>query len=171
LELHDMLSSVEKTSDPMDLRIDRSARVMEKAAEALRRGAEKRRLTEDALKRSETLYRAIVEDQTELICRFLPDGTLTFVNEAYCRYFGKNRDDLLGQSFLPFLPEEDLGRQMKHLTSLSSENPIGTIEHRVFRNDGIHWQQWTNRAITDDQGRIVEFQSVGRDITAQKAAE
>ena len=44
-----------------------------------------------ALRVSEARYRAIVEDQTELICRYQPDGTLTFVNEAYCRYFGLSR--------------------------------------------------------------------------------
>lgn len=168
---HDTTSSVDKSSDSTDLQMDRSARLMEKAAEALQREAERRRLTENALKKSETLYRAIVEDQTELICRFLPDGTLTFVNEAYCRYFGKDRCELLGQSFFPLLPEEDREIQMNHLSSLSPESPIATTEHRVFGTDGIRWQQWTDRAITDDQGRIVEFQSVGRDITAQKAAE
>ena len=39
---------------------------------------------------SEERYRTIVEEQTELICRYRPDTTLTFVNEAYCRYFGEN---------------------------------------------------------------------------------
>ena len=42
---------------------------------------------EESLRRSEANYRAIVNDQTELICRFLPYGTLTFANDAYCRYF------------------------------------------------------------------------------------
>ena len=36
-----------------------------------------------ALRRSERRYRGIVEDQTELICRYEADTTLTFVNEAY----------------------------------------------------------------------------------------
>ncbi len=52
------------------------------------------------LLKSEERYRAIVEDQTELICRFLPDGTLTFANSAYCRYFSKNIEDLIGHKFL-----------------------------------------------------------------------
>ena len=43
---------------------------------------------EESLKKNEKMFRAVVEDQTELICRFLPDGTLTFVNDAYCRYYG-----------------------------------------------------------------------------------
>ena len=37
----------------------------------------------------EKQYRAVVEDQFDLICRFLPDGALTFVNDAYSRFFGK----------------------------------------------------------------------------------
>lgn len=37
---------------------------------------------EDVLKLSEARYQAVVESQTALICRSLPDGTLTFVNEA-----------------------------------------------------------------------------------------
>jgi len=49
-------------------------------------------------RQSEHLYRAIVEDQTEIICRFRPDGTISFVNEAFCRYFGKVRKRLSGRA-------------------------------------------------------------------------
>ncbi len=38
----------------------------------------------------------MVDSQTELVCRFTPDLTLTFVNEAYCRFLGKQRDEVLG---------------------------------------------------------------------------
>jgi len=58
---------------------------------------------------SEKRYRAIVEDQTDLICRFLPEGILTFVNDAYCRFRGKSRQQLIGTSFFPTLADEDRG--------------------------------------------------------------
>jgi PAS domain-containing protein len=45
-----------------------------------------------ALQASEARYRSVVDSQSELICRWRPDGTLTFVNEAYCRYFDKTRE-------------------------------------------------------------------------------
>jgi PAS domain S-box-containing protein len=125
----------------------------------------------DALKANELRYRAIVEDQTELICRFLPDGTLSFVNGAYCRYFGKRREDLIGHSFMPLVPEEDQGAIDKQLGSLSPQNPVITYEHRVIMPDGtVRWQRWTDRALFDEQGNVREFASVGRDITEQKAA-
>jgi len=65
-----------------------------------------RKEAEALLQQSEARYRAIVEEQTDLICRFLPDTTLTFVNEAYCRYFNVKAENVLGRSFLIFVPEE-----------------------------------------------------------------
>jgi PAS domain S-box-containing protein len=117
-------------------------------------------------------YRTIVEDQTELICRFDPDGTLTFVNEAYCRFFNKRREDLIGTSFMPLIIPADREKAKAHFDSLGPENPVATHEHQVIgKDEELHWQQWTNRAIFDKQGKITEFQSVGRDITARKLAE
>ncbi|MBL7065591.1 MAG: PAS domain S-box protein [Anaerolineae bacterium] len=131
-----------------------------------------RERAEEALRESEARYRAVVEDQTELVCRFRPDGTLTFVNAAYCRYFGKEREELIGHSCMPLIPEEDRESVRKQFASLSQENPVVTYEHRVVTPDReIRWQQWTDRAIFDEQYRLTEFQSVGRDITERKRAE
>lgn len=132
----------------------------------------KRKESEHALQLSEKRYRGIVEDQTELICRFLKDGTLTFVNEAYCRYFGMKHDELIGKSFLAFIPEEDLKTMGDFIGSLGADKPFSTYEHRTVSSDGdIRWQQWTDRAIFDGRRNIVEYQAVGFDITERKWAE
>jgi two-component system cell cycle sensor histidine kinase/response regulator CckA len=52
-----------------------------------------RRKADEALRASAARYRAVVESQSELICRYLPDGTITFANGAYCRYFSKTPSD------------------------------------------------------------------------------
>ncbi|MEW5867838.1 MAG: PAS domain S-box protein [Chloroflexota bacterium] len=128
---------------------------------------------EQALRESEARYRAIVEDyQTELICRFKPNGTLTFVNERFCQYFEKPRQELLGLNFLYFVPEDERQRIIQHLLSFSTTRPSITLEHRVQLSDQQErWLQRTDRAIFNDQGRIFEFQSVGRDITERKKLE
>jgi diguanylate cyclase (GGDEF)-like protein/PAS domain S-box-containing protein len=131
-----------------------------------------RKRVEEALRQSEERYRAIVEEQTELVCRFLPDLTLTFVNDAYCRYFGEDPEQLIGSSFMGHIPGEDHVYYEGQLSWLSQENPARTVEHRVFAPDGeVRWQQWTDRAIFDEEGRLVEYQSVGRDVTEHKEAE
>lgn len=131
-----------------------------------------RKQVEEALRQSEARYRAIVEDQTELICRFKPDGTLTFVNDAYCRYFNKQRTELVGQVFLPLMPSQDRELVSKNFRSLSQGHPTNTYEHRIILPSGeIRWQQWSDRAVFDDQGNFIECQAVGRDITQLKQAE
>ena len=131
-----------------------------------------RRRSEKALRESEARYRAVVEDQNELICRSLPGGRLTFVNGAYCRYFGKKCEELIGQSFMPLIPKEDHERVKEYFASIGPANPVSTHEHRVIAPNGeIRWQQWSNRALFDGEGCLIEFQSVGRDITGRKRME
>ena len=131
-----------------------------------------RKQAEAAVRQSEARYRAIIEDQTELICRYKPDGTLTFVNDAYCRYFNKQRSELLGHNFMPIIAEEDQAVVTHKFSSLSVEQPIVTYEYRVILPSAeMCWQQWTDRAFFDDSGILIEFQGVGRDITKLKQAE
>ncbi len=124
------------------------------------------------LERLQRLYQGIVEDQTELICRWKPDGTLTFVNGAYARYFGGTPDDYIGFNFLPLLPEEDRALIHEAVARLTPENDTYTYMHRVRLPDGTErWTEWTDRGLFDEAGNLVELQSVGRDITEQKRAQ
>ncbi|MEG5031577.1 PAS domain S-box protein [Microcoleus sp. AT3-D2] len=134
--------------------------------------ASDRQNAENAMRQSEARYLAIVEDQTELICRYLPNGKITFVNQAYCRYFGVQPEDLLGKCFMSLLPEADREIFQQQYTSVSPDNPIFTCEHQVILPSGeIRWQQWIDRAIFDESGQIVEYQAAGRDVTDRKQAE
>jgi PAS domain S-box-containing protein len=127
---------------------------------------------EEALKKSEEMYRTLVEDLTDLICRFLPDGTLTFANDAYCRCFGVDREELIGQCLMTLIPEEDQHIVRDHLAPLDKDQPVTTCVHRVIAADGeIRWQRWTDRAIFDGEGDVVEFQASGHDITDYKLPE
>ncbi|MBW2675650.1 MAG: PAS domain S-box protein, partial [Deltaproteobacteria bacterium] len=133
-----------------------------------------RRQAEEALRESEERYRTVVENQAELICRYTPDWRLTFVNEAYCLYIGKTRDELLGMSFMPFIPEGQRGGVKEyHKKLMNPEIQEVRHEHQAINGHGKHlrWQQWVNRAICDNQGNLLEYQSVGRDITELKEAE
>ncbi|MBN2688000.1 MAG: PAS domain S-box protein [Deltaproteobacteria bacterium] len=127
------------------------------------------RLAEEELRQSEERYRAIVEEQIELVSRWRPDRTLTFVNDSYCQFFGKTRTEVLGKPFDINFPEEDLGKMKEHITRLTPQNPFASIEHRVYDANGtIRWTQWSDRVIMDRDGTVAEIQSVGRDITEQK---
>lgn len=130
-----------------------------------------RKASELALQQSEARYRGIVEDQTELISRSLPDTTLLFVNEAYCRYYGIAEADVIGQPFLSLIYAEDRDTCMRLLRTLSVTQPTITVENRVCIHGEVRWTQWVNRLLFDIQGNPTELLSVGRDITALKQVE
>ncbi|HEY9794033.1 MAG TPA: PAS domain S-box protein [Leptolyngbyaceae cyanobacterium] len=163
--------ALRKAKGELEMRVaERTAELVSVNAR-LRIELEERKQAEAALRQSQERYRAIVEDQTELITRFQPDGTLTFVNEAYCRYFGQSRSELIGNRFRHFIFPEDLEKIKQLLDALNLENPVGTVEHRVIVHEEVRWMQWINRAIFDEQGQFVEFQAVGRDITERKQSQ
>ena len=116
-----------------------------------------RRQTEEALRQSEARYRTLVENQVDLVSQYLPDSTLTFVNDAYCQFFGKTRGELIGQSYLFMIAPEyrDLVRQE---TADLARNPRPLSgEYLNYRWDGAErWIQWIVRCIADDGGQVVE---------------
>jgi diguanylate cyclase (GGDEF)-like protein/PAS domain S-box-containing protein len=132
----------------------------------------KLRQQEKIIREREAQYRAVVEDQSDLISRYTLDFKLTFANRAYAEAFGKEPDELIGGTFFDSISESDRGWVIQNLTSMGVERPCMSHEHRMIGADHqIRWHHWTNRLLIDDNGRPMGFQSVGRDITSLKAHE
>ncbi|WP_083909111.1 sigma 54-interacting transcriptional regulator [Desulfovibrio oxyclinae] len=132
-----------------------------------------RKVVEEALREGARLYRAVVEDQTEFICRYKPSGSLTFVNRAYAKFFGRDEDSLIGSAFGPDIPDRETRRRLdRWMERVSPADPVYELEQQNVRHDGeIRWIRWVNRAIFDHRGNLSEFQAVGRDITHSRRAE
>ena len=138
----------------------------------LEQEAGERQRAETALRNSDEQHRAVLEHQMEMISRFKADHTYTFVNDVFCQFYGKTREELLGSKWHPEVLPEDLPLVEEKLKSLSPANPIVLIENRVRSGSGeARWMQFSHRALFDGQNRLVEIQSVGRDITDRKQAE
>jgi len=131
-----------------------------------------RKQAEEALRESEEKFRAVVEDTPILICRFISEGIITFVNDAYCKYFDKSLSQLIGKSFYSFIPESDRKTVISNLSTLTAESPVKTHEHRVIGPDGeIYWQKWTNHAMFNKHEEVTTYQAIGEDITLLKKTE
>ncbi|MGB9176538.1 MAG: PAS domain S-box protein, partial [Methanoregula sp.] len=99
------------------------------------------------LEAKEARYRGIVEDQTEFIIRFLPDGTLTFVNASYSHFMNKKPEDLLGTHFSDAIHAKDRTVFDQCIQSLSQENPVAAFESRfALPKKPVYWIAWTLRA-------------------------
>ena len=131
-----------------------------------------REAVEEALRESEERYRAIVETQSEMVCRFRVAGEILFVNGGYARACGATPDALIGRDFWDFVADEDRVGVRAMLERLTPEMREIRIENRFEAADGVRWTLWTNRALSfDESHRCIEAQSTGIDITDRKEAE
>lgn len=125
-----------------------------------------------ALRASEERYRALVESHAEMLCRFRPDGTILFVNRSYADAMDTTPDALAGRNFWDFVSDTDRPAVQSMLDSLTPDSPEQRIENRIRLASGERWVLWTNRGILfDDEGRLLEAQSAGVDITDRKRME
>lgn len=189
---------------------------------ALRAELAERKAAQERLRRSEQQYRNIVEEQNDLICRYRPDGTLTFVNDAFCRFFDRPAEYCIGLSYHELVLDEDadweaptqpggarranldgaaapdashsngkahLSPTLEHraaplsgaisqikIHARAQDHPLAepesVTEFRVRRPNGQQaWLNWSTNAIHDRDGRLVEYQSVARDVTERKLNE
>jgi PAS domain S-box-containing protein len=164
--------ALRQARDELERRVEDRTRELNEANRQLSGRLAEVQAMEKALRASEERYRAVVEDQTEVICRFRPDGTVLFANETYCRLFGKTLDDLVRDSWRPIPLPEDLEHIDRKLSELAPDHPVVVVENRVVDGSGrLRFMQFVNRGFFDAAGVLTEIQSVGRDITERRAAE
>lgn len=128
-------------------------------------------MAQEALRTSEERYRGLIESQFDLIVRVDSQGRFTFVNDVYCKTFGKKPEELLGKTFMPLVHEEDLAATLEAMKDLDIPPYRIYVEQRALTVHGWRWLAWEDYAIKDEQGNTVEIQAIGHDITDRKIAE
>lgn len=154
------------------LRLSRSTQQLLQQNAALQAELCHRQTTDLALQRQQAQYQAIVETQTEIVCRFLPDTTITFLNPVHSRFFGQIPEQIIGQRWLDHLYPADRERTLAKLAELTPDQAIVYNEDRMVSHTGeVRWFSWINQGFFDAQGTLIEVQSVGQDITERKLVE
>lgn len=154
-----------KDGHTIDLEIN-SIRIQESRIACFIRDISERKQIENRMHRYEQEYRGLIESNIDLVSRYLPDTTLTFVNRAYCEYFGVSAKDLIGKSITQFADAEGAVVIKKHIQDIL-KNPAPamlTLQGKNMRGEET-WVQWVYYGIMDTAGTVVEIQSVGRDVT------
>ncbi|MGM0470823.1 MAG: PAS domain S-box protein [Bacillota bacterium] len=120
----------------------------------------------------EELYNHVINTQQEIICRFLPDTTLTFVNQAYCNFINRTREELIGTKLIDLVDSRAVkDKIIANLQQVTEKGEFSTYEYKLSTDEGVVWLRWTDYPIFDDNDNLVEYQAIGLDITEQKKRE
>ncbi|MDX9863968.1 MAG: diguanylate cyclase [Anaerolineaceae bacterium] len=141
------------------------------AIQSVGRDITERKRIEEELRTSENRYRAVLDQQSEIVFRWQPDLKITFVNEAFCKFFGHSKENLIGENLLSVLPAADRPDLSQHLQKIKQDGFLQFESHETDHNGNKLWILWSNRAIYTKNRELIEIQSVGHDITDRKRAE
>ncbi|MDB5739701.1 MAG: hypothetical protein JWP16_741, partial [Alphaproteobacteria bacterium] len=121
------------------------------------------------LNQSEARYKGLVDAQGDAIFRRDAASRLSYGNDAFFKLFGLTPARAIGY---PFAPEPHPESRAPLFGSfLESGRSRARYDQHVKTATGYRWIAWEDFAVRDSHGRLVEVQSVGRDITDRKQLE
>ena len=130
--------------------------------------------TADKLKTSEQSFRMLVESVTDYAIFMLDsDGHVANWNPGAERIKGYSRTEIIGQHFSRFYTEEDRAAGVPAI-ALTTARSQGRFEHenwRVRKDGSRFWASVVIDAIYDEQGQVVGFAKVTRDMTERREME
>src|SRR4030065_2967154 len=135
-----------------------------------------RRQLKSLLEGNEAKYRELVQNANSIILKMDPKGKVTFFNEFAQRFFGYTEEEMLGCCVVgTILPEtESSGRDLDFMIKdigIHPEKYINNENENIGRNGERVWVAWTNKAIRDENGKVIETLCIGNDITENRQLE
>ena len=123
------------------------------------------------IKEKELEYEHLIENQDDLLVKFDTSGRFLYVNEKYCAFFGKSKEELLNRSFMPLVHEDDRIATTLKMENLYKPPYKAILQQRVNTPTGWKWLEWKETAILNEINEVYEIIGIGRDITDKKEAE
>ncbi len=111
----------------------------------------------------------ILNTQNELICRFLPDTSLIYVNKALCEVLNKTHKELIGSKLLNFLNNAEKKTLLQEINYFKPDRIFNTHIHVIDNRDKKkRWIEWQQQAFYSSDQKLIYIQSIGRDISDRK---
>ncbi len=150
-------------------KLNEQAQSLAASAQALKLSVKNLNRTNKHLTQSEARYRSLVDAQGDIIMRRDTTGRLTFVNRAFLEYFDHVEQDVINKPFSPIILRGR--RRLPTLSQLKQPPHRVKYEQRIETSRGTSWIAWEDRAILGRNGKVLEVQTIGRDISAQKLSQ
>ncbi|HPN39400.1 MAG TPA: PAS domain-containing sensor histidine kinase [Melioribacteraceae bacterium] len=128
---------------------------------------------EERRKTIEDRFRRFTENSPAFVCAFDTNFDIYYVNPALCNFMKMDKSEIIGKKFYDFIKlKSNKDYAIFRLKNLTPESPIETHDQMFTDVTGdTKWQQWTNIAYFDNSGKVIDYHSIGIDITDRKLYE
>lgn len=128
---------------------------------------------EEALARSEFRYRSILDQLQDSYYEVDLRGHFTFVNNTTCINLGMSREELIGHSFREVTPDSEIEGLFRAFNEVYRTGiPNRRYRHMGVRKNGeIFYAETSIDLARDENGNIIGFRALGRDVTERKKLE
>ena len=130
-----------------------------------------RKQAELALRVSDEKHRLVLEESTDPIFSFGPDGTYLFVNQAFATPFGLKPAQIIGKRIWDIFPQEEADKRFAAVKAVFASGQTKVIEVRVPQPVEDLYFVTSVKPVKDEQGRVVTVICISKDITQRKQAE
>ncbi len=122
---------------------------------------------------SESRFRLLAENSSDMISRHDPQGFYLYVSPACRALLGYEPEELIGHSSFEFVHPDDIPTVDRSRTSIISQPVVSTTVFRARHKNGDYiWMETTSRTVFDEaSGKILEIHAASRDVTGRILAE
>lgn len=125
----------------------------------------------DALQESERNYRILLDESSDPIFTFYPDGQYRYVNRAFADGVGRNLNEIIGKKIWDVFPKDEADKRYAAVKWVFENGITKVIEVRVPRPDGDTYYLTTVKPILNDQNAVVSVICISKEITERKRME
>ena len=132
-----------------------------------------RKQAEEALSQSEERYRTILEEMEDAYFETDLAGNFTFCNGAMCRHTGYSGEDIMGTNFRVLTAQEDVQHVYQAISQVyrTGKPMVGICWKAVRRNGSVGYAEGSFSPLKNEEGRVIGFRCVARDVTEPKRLE
>ena len=123
------------------------------------------------LQESERNYRILLDESSDPIFTFYPDGQYRYVNKAFADGVGRNLNEIIGKKIWDVFPKDEADRRYAAVKWVFENGITKVLEVRVPRPDGDAYYLTTVKPILNEQNAVISVICISKEITERKRME